>query len=100
MSLIQDTLDKLKKAGKTDKQARWIMQKQFEQSWVFIKWTQMLTEYWIEREKMTSEERAVDRLAKSQWESYDKYIVWENWKPRVKNQYRSTKIKKFKSYIK
>ena len=88
--------NKLKLKWNTDAQANWIMQKVFEKAWIFIKWTQILTEYWLQRDKMTAEERAISRIW---WSNEDKYTIWENGKVRVKNQYRYTKIKKFKSYI-
>jgi len=86
-SLFESWYKKLRASWKTIKQAKWILQYQFEKSWIFKPWTQELTKYWKEREAMTEDERAIDRVSKAKKiPAYKLKIVWG--KVRVKNIYK------------
>ena len=87
MKLYESWLQKLIQSWKTKKQAVWILQAQFEKSGIFKKWTQELTKYWKERENMTEEERAIDRIARARnMPKYKFKYVW--WRVLIKNIYK------------
>lgn len=87
VSIYESWIKKLIESWKTRKQAIWIIQSQFEKSGIFKKGTQELTKYWKQRQNMTEEERAIDRVSRAKWIPAHKLkYVW--WRVLVKNIYK------------
>ena len=87
MSIYEEWVRKVIASWKTKKQAMWIIQKQFERSWIFKEWTSELTKYGKLRDSMTEEERAISRVDKAKKiPSYKLKYVW--WRVLIKNIYK------------
>lgn len=92
MRLRDSWYKQLINAWKTKKQAQWILQSQFEKSWIFKPWTQELTTYGRYRQNMSEEERAIDRY--SRWHKISPYkLKYVNGKVLVKNIFKRRKRK-------
>lgn len=87
MKIYESWIKKLIEAWKSKKQAEWIIQAQFEKSWIFKQWTKELTRYWRERDSMTEKERALSRYSRERWVPiYKLKYLW--WRVLIKNIYK------------
>lgn len=64
MNIYEQSVNKLMDRWYTRESANRIITKRFQSSWIFHKWTQKLTDYWIKQQSVTEQEREILRYAK------------------------------------